>query len=195
MFGDLLARFDQRDTPPVEIWEIRDALVAMDCQDEIVLVPEEMNLDKLRGTCVQWKQRNAMYGEPKRASPIVYPSNAGVMLQRLICAKELVHVCDTVDTRTKEMDEIRELVQLLCGRYAFKSERTESMKFVADILAQGKAYMLLFPKAIRERARQKVSDGQLTIAELEKIAQIPAPTIEHLLDPEWDHVSRMLIQA
>lgn len=90
MFKNLQSKFDGRTSLPIEIQEICDAIVEMGYQDEIRVVPEEMDLKQLLGTYVQWREPNGAYAESTWVSLIVYPSNTDPMMQRLICAKELV---------------------------------------------------------------------------------------------------------
>ena len=194
LFQKLQAKFDGRTELPIEIQDICDALVEMGYQDDIRVVAEEMDVDQLLGTYVQWREPNGVYAEAKWVSLIVYPSNVDPMLQRLICAKELVHVCDAEVSKTNDPREILELAQVLCNKGGSVSEGMQitSMKVAADVLAQGKALMLLFPKAARLVARQKISDGLIDIDALQQICQIPRSALESLLDPEWEDLASLL---
>jgi hypothetical protein len=194
LFQNLQAKFDGRTELPIEIQDICDALVEMGYQDDIRVVAEEMDLDQLLGTYVQWREPNGVYTESKWVSLIVYPSNVNPMLQRLICAKELVHVCDAEISKTNDPKEIMELAQVLSNRGGAISEGMQitNVKVAADVLAQQKASMLLFPKAARLVVRQKISDGLLDIAAVEQIVQIPRTALENLLDPAWEDIVGML---
>lgn len=195
MFKNLQAKFDGRTALPIEIQEICDALVEMGYQDEIRVVPEEMDITQLLGAYAQWREPNGVYGESKWVSLIVYPSNVDMMAQRMVCAKELVHVCDADVTKTNDPKEIMELAQVLSDRGSVSSSmQITSMKVATDVLAQSKALMLLFPKAARIIARQQMADGVLALEHLERIAQIPAGTLEELLDPEWEGFADLLTQ-
>lgn len=193
MFKNLQAKFDGRTELPIEIQEICDALVEMGYQDDIRVVSEEMDLTQLLGAYAQWREPNGTYAESRWVSLIVYPSNVEPMSQRLICAKELVHVCDAHVAKTSDPKEIMELAQVLSNKGTIpEGMQITSMKVATDILAQGKALMLLFPKAARIIARQQIIDGRLDIDRLEEICQIPTRTLEDLLDPEWEDVATLL---
>lgn len=195
MFKNLQAKFDGRTELPIEIQDICDALVQMGYQDDIRVVPEEMDLTQLLGTYVQWREPNGMYGESKWVSLIVYPSNVDPMSQRMICAKELVHVCDAHVAKTNDPNDIMELAQVLSNKGTINDGmQITSMKVATDILAQGKALMLLFPKAARFIARQRIADGTLTVEKLEEICQLPRRTLEDLLDPGWEDFATLLAQ-
>jgi hypothetical protein len=193
LFKNLQAKFDGRIELPIEVQDICDALVEMGYQDDIRVVEEEMDLTQLLGTYVQFTEPNGVYGEPNWVSLIVYPSNVGPLLQRQICAKELVHVCDAHVSKTKEPNEIMELAQVLCGRASVDDGlQISSMKVAADILAQSKGLMLLFPKAARVIARQQVADGTTTLEKLEQTIQIPKATIEDMLEEDWEVIADLL---
>lgn len=192
MFDHLQTKFSGRTELPIEIQDICDALVEMGYSDDIRVMPEKMDLTQLLGTYVQWTEPSGVYGEPKWVSLIVYPENVDIMMQRLICAKELVHVCDKNVAKTKDPKEIMELAQVLCDRDMADDMQITGLKVATDVLAQGKALTLLFPKAARIVARQQINENQLTIDELEKVVQIPASTLEQMLDPEWEELADLI---
>lgn len=193
MFRNLQAKFDGRAELPIEIQDICDALVELGYQDDIRVVAEAMDMTQLCGTYVQWREHNGPYGDPKWVSLIVYPSNTDHAVQRIICAKELVHVCDSAATKTHDADEVIELARALCDKIA-PGEKLQiaKLKVAKDVLAQGQAMMLLFPKAARLIARQKIADGRLTVDDLVNIVAIPRDCIEEMLDPDWDVVAEHL---
>lgn len=193
LFKNLQAKFDGRTELPIEIQDICDALVEMGYQDDIRVVPETMDLTQLLGAYAQWREPNGAYSESKWVSLIVYPSNVDLQSQRLICAKELVHVCDSHVAKTYDPKDIMELAEVLSNRGTIPAGlQITSMKVAADVLAQGKALMLLFPKASRIIARQQIKDGKLSLDDLEGLSQIPRQTLEDLLDPEWEEVAELL---
>ena len=194
MFKNLHSKFDGRTELPVEVRDICDALIEMGYQDDIRVVPvEEMDLTQLRGAYVQFTERDGVYGEPNLVSLIVYPSHAGLLQQRYICAKELVHICDAHVSKTNKPNEILELAEVLCRRASDDDDlEISSMKVAADILAESKGLMLLFPKAARVIARQHMADGTVTLDELESIVQIPKSTIKDMLDEDWERIADLL---
>lgn len=193
MFKNLQAKFDGRTDVPIEIQEICNALVEMGYQDDIRVVGEEMNLSQLLGTYVQFTEPSGgIYSEPRMVSLIVYPSNIGPLNQRIICAKELVHVCDARVSRTSDPQDILELAQVLSGSASIGDEPRMTMKVAADIVAQQKGLMLLFPKAARLIARQQIEEGIITLNELVEKLVLPQSTVEDMLEEDWDDLAEML---
>lgn len=190
VFKNLQAKFDGRTELPIEIQEICDALVEMGYQDDIRVVGEHMDTTQLLGTYVQFSEPSAgMYSEPKLISLVVYPTNIDFESQRIVCAKELVHVCDARVATTKDPEDIVELAMVLTGKASIGDEPRMTMKVAADILAQQKGLMLLFPKAARVIARQKIADDEITVAELAARLLLPIRTVEDMLDEDWDELA------
>ncbi|TDL88021.1 hypothetical protein [Meridianimarinicoccus aquatilis] len=195
MFKNLQAKFDGRTELPIEIQEICDALVEMGYQDDIRVVGEEMDLDQLLGTYVQFTEPSGgTYSEPRLVSLIIYPTNIDLASRRIVCAKELVHVCDANVAQTNNANDIMELAMVLAGQASIGDEPRMTMKVAADILAQQKGLMLLFPKAARVIARQKVADGQITLEDLAGKLMLPCSTVEDMLDDDWDTLADAVAQ-
>lgn len=190
MFRNLQAKFDGRTELPIEIQEICDALVEMGYQDDIRVVGEEMDTAQLLGTYVQFTEPNGgMYSEPNLVSLIVYPSNVDFETQRIVCAKELVHVCDANVARTNEPEDIVDLALVVTGEAAIGDAPRMTMEVAADILAQQKGLMLLFPRAARVIARQRVADGEISVERLAEDLLLPVGTVEDMLDDNWDKLA------
>lgn len=195
MFKNLQSKFDGRTEFPIEIQEICDALVEMGYQDDIRVVGEEMDTEQLLGTYVQFTEPSGgMYSEPRLVSLIVYPTNVDFESQRIVCAKELVHVCDANVAHTKDPHDIMDLAMVLAGRASIGDEPRMTMKVAADILAQQKGLMLLFPKAARVIARQRLAEGSITLEALAEQLILPTRTVDDMLDDEWDKIADAIAQ-
>jgi len=195
VFKNLQAKFDGKTELPVEIQEICDALVEMGYQDDIRVVGEDMDTEQLLGTYVQLTEPSGgMYSEPRLVSLIVYPTNVDFVSRRIVCAKELVHVCDANVAKTKDSNDIMDLAMVLAGRASIGDEPRMTMKVAADILAQQKGLMLLFPKAARVIARQRVADGEVTLEVLSEQLQLPTSTVEDMLEDDWDKLADAIAQ-
>lgn len=194
LFKNLQAKFDGKTELPIEIEEICKALVEMGYQDDIRVVGEEMDTNQLLGAYFQFTEpAGGLYSEPRMVSLIVYPSNIDdPTLQRMICAKELVHVCDAHVSRTSEPNDIMELAHVLSGRSSLGDEPRMTMKVAADMLAQQKGLMLLFPKAARVIARQKLAEEQTTLDDLADRLQLPVATVDDMIDESWDKIADAL---
>jgi len=193
MFRKLVEEFENITKLPIEIPEICQAIVKLGAQEKVFISPEEMDTGKLKGVFYQYTERSGVYSEPERVTIIVYPANVSLEEQRAICAKELVHLCDKQVRKVKEPGQVRDLVSKLLG-----PSRSNGIDFAdaiaaTDILAQFQAMSLLFPKAARLIARQKIASGERTLEDIYKLVCAPTTLIDMMLGPEWDAISETLI--
>ncbi len=201
MYRELQAEFDKRDLLPVQIHHICDAISNLGYPDKIEAFPHRMEFDRLLGSRAPWGRTS--YQEYRREfsslggesiTRIFYPENADMMIQRMVCAKELVRICESTAkaAHSPPANEFQEFIDDI--RVALSLEfKQETAKAAEDFLTQGKALLILFPRNLREIARQKIQKDDWTIAELERKAKIPAETLMHLLDPRWENVAERLI--
>lgn len=175
-----------------KIFDICDALKQMGYQDEIHVVPRDMDTSKLRGAYYQWTERSGVYSEPRLVSLVVFPEASPPYEQRVICAKELVHVCESNVTKAKNADEVMAIAATLCGHAPDSMSPSVSLKAASDIIAQAQALTLLFPRAARIIVRQMIQDGKMDRCDLHKLVCVPQALVEQLLDEEWERVADAL---
>lgn len=193
LFRNLQQKFDGRTDFPIEIQEICDALIEMGFQDDIRVVGEEMDTTNLLGAYAQWRESNGLYQESTSVSLIIYPTNVPLYVQRLICAKELVHVCDKDAAKVKDADEILELARVVSGTVEFGGgHQIAKLKVATDVLASSQAQMLLFPKAARLIARQKINAEEIGLDQLVEKVQLPEGVVVEMLNPEWEETAELL---
>jgi hypothetical protein len=194
MLRRLIQTFEDRVDLPVEVDEIRDALIGFGIQDRIILSPEPLDAGTLKGAFYKWTEHNAVYGEPQWVTLVVYPANEPIEWQRLICAKELIHVCDLPGVRASDPEAVAALATKLLG--PFEASKQDEMDIVAalDKLAQHLSINLLFPKAARQLARAKLADGEKTVEEIADWALVPLPSAQLALDEKWESLSTALIE-
>ncbi len=201
MYRELQAEFDNRETLPVEIQHICDAMSNLGYPDKIEVAPQKMNFDRLPGTHTSWgwdshkkHQREISARGRESVTRIFYPEYADIMIQRMVCAKELVRICEFSATvsHSPPANGFSENFENIRASLPQKFNQ-ETAKAAEDFLTQGKALLILFPRNLREIARQKIYKGEWTFAELEQDAKIPAESLNHLLNPRWENVAERLI--
>lgn len=193
MLRDLVEKFRDRVELPIEIDEVRDAIIGTGIQDKIVFSEEDMDTGKLKGVLYQWHEHQGVYSEPIFTSLIAYPKDVELEWQRAICAKELVHICDRQIVRTKTPEMVEELAEKLVGPFETNSEGLADLMASVDKLAQYQYLDLLFPKAARETARQKIATGTAIISDIADWAVLPEEHVAMALGENWEAVSEMLV--
>ncbi|MEE9388530.1 MAG: hypothetical protein V3U96_07955 [Paracoccaceae bacterium] len=193
MLRQLVKKFQGVVDLPIEIGEIRDAVVECGIQDQIVFSAEELETGTLRGVFYQYTRRAGVYADPEFHTLIVYPENEDPIWQRVICAKELIHVCDKQIVRTNTDQEVIELANKVVGPFETESTEITDLMAATDKLAQYLALNLLFPKAARDLARGRIEADKKTREEIADWVQIPVEHVFLMLSEEWDTMSEFLV--
>lgn len=185
MFQKLLKNFRDRDHLPVEVEEITSFLVKEGCQDSIILHPEEMDERECRGTFVQYTTHQGVYSAPDLVTLIVYPSNTSLADQRIICGKEVIHLCDGKNARTNTPEEVEALVEKLLGPLSTEDYGLADIMASVDRLALYQALALLFPLAARKTAVDRIQTGEITAEHVADWAVLPIALVKLVLSEEW----------
>lgn len=193
MLRSLVEAFQDEVNLPIEIDEIRNEIIRQGFQDRIIFFAGNLNTDQLRGTFTQWTEHNGVYAEPELVTLIVYPSTEDAHWQRLVCAKELVHVCDMQIAKTKTPEAIEELAERLLGRFEDNKDDEADLMASVDKLAQFQGLNLLFPKAARALARSKIASGEKSIEDIVDWVALPRQFVELALTDIWERFSELLI--
>ena len=194
MFQELLKHFSGRTQLPVEVEEISRFLVSAGCQDSIILHPEELDPGELRGTFVQYTTHSGVYSAPEFVTLIIYPANADLAEQRVICGKELIHLCDGKIARTNTPGEVDALIEKLLGPLSTEDYGLADIMASVDKLALYQGLALLFPIAAREVALEKINDRSATVEDIADWAQLPIPVVSLVLREEWTEVYAVIEQ-
>ena len=196
LLTDLVAELDKNDQFPIEIDEICATLVRLGVQDEICISDEEMNVGKLRGAFYQWLESNGVYAEPTQKTLIVYPTGIDEASQRLICAKELVHLCDKQARRIRTPEQLDDLTEKLLGPFETGSSGIPETEIVAatDLLAQYQAISLLFPPSARSRVRKGLEENIFDLERVVKAICLPEEIIVPMLEPDWEDLLKVSLQ-
>ena len=193
MLRELIETFQDRVDLPIEIDEIRDAIIALGFQDKIILSAEDLDTGVLKGAYYQWREQRGVYGEPVWTSLVVYPEGESIENQRLICAKELIHICDRSVVKARSPDAVLDLAKKLVGPFEAPNGDFADIMAATDKLAQYQSMNLLFPIAARKLARERIENGMADLARIADWAVLPETSIAMLLDEAWDDVSEVMI--
>lgn len=192
MLNTLIKEFSARDRLPIEIGEIVEKIGELGIQDEVFLFEADTDPTKVRGAFHQFTYRKTLYGEPQLVTHIVYSKNVSLPWQRLICAKELVHIFDSIAARTDTEDETSKLLDRLVGPLSTEDYGLVDLQTAKDRLALYQALPLLLPDAALEVARQAVSEHMRTVDQVADWACVPTEFIHLMLREEWKALNGLL---
>lgn len=193
MLRKLVEMFEDRVELPIEIDELRAAVVDLGIQDKIIFSAEELDTGILKGAYYQWHESPGPYADPTWTSLIVYPEGVDVAWQRVICAKELIHVCDQQVVKARSADAVDGLARKLVGPFEGTSSDLLDILASTDKLAQYQSLNLLFPLAARKLARKRIAEQTMTPDEIADWAVLPLEQISLMLDEDWDRLSEILV--
>jgi hypothetical protein len=181
----LIDAFSNRTELPVEIPEVRDEIVRMGFQDEVVFVHQPMDPGKLRGIYYQYTKHSAPYSEPILCTLIIYSSLLSMEWQRLVCGKEIIHVMDRQAGKTHTPGEVTGLVDKLLGPLSTEDFGLADFMAAVDKLALYQALAILFPDAARVQALDEMSAGATTIEDIAAWASLPLPLVKTVMSAQW----------
>jgi hypothetical protein len=182
---NVIKHFDSVRELPIEIPEIRDVVLTMGFQDSIVFVPcQKMDPAKLRGAFYQYTTHPGVYASPQFRTLIVYSAKLAKDWQRLVCAKELIHVLDGKAEKTKTEDELQGLIDKLIGPLSTEDFGLADIMAAKDKLALYQALAVLFPDAARTDALAQIKAGK-TVEDISEQASIPPRFVQLVLKEEW----------
>lgn len=186
---NVLKHFDPIRELPVEIPAIRDMVLTMGFQDSIVFVPcKKMDPTKLRGAFYQFTTHPGVYTAPNFCTLIVYSAKLSKDWQRLVCAKELIHVLDGEAEKTKTEAEVQGLIDKIIGPLSTEDFGLADIMAAKDKLAVYQAAAVLFPDAARTDALAQIKAGNKTEEQIAKQASVPLQFVKLVLADEWPSI-------
>lgn len=197
----LAKNFEGRVKLPIEIPEIRDAVIALGVQDEIVYCGEDMDPALCRGTFYQFTRKVAPYAPPDLVSLIVYSSQLDIPWQRVVCCKETVHVLDKAEGRTNKPADVIALAEKLLGPLSNEDYGLADVMAATDRIALYQGLAILFPPSARLVALKKIEKAKTeeeTKAALVQIAQwasIPLPLVGLTLADGWPNLREQILDC
>lgn len=188
----LLDHFAEVVELPVEIDEIVQAIVHLGFQDEVYLFPVQSDPSELRGAIRQFRYNPGVYAAPQSVTHVVYTTQVPVDWQRVICAKELVHIFDRKAEKTDTPDEVSELIEKILGPLSTEDYGFADLQAAADRLALYQCLPLLFPPAALERAKAAIDSDRMTVDQVAEAACIPIGFVRLMLSDDWEKLNGFL---
>jgi hypothetical protein len=186
----LLERFNPIREVPLEIPEIRDAILDLGFQDDIRFIPcDKMDPALLRGVFHQFTRHPRPYAEPELWTLIIYSSQMSPEWQRLVCAKELIHIFDGKAEKTKTPDELQGLIDKIIGPLSTEDFGLADVMAAKDKLAVYQALAIIFPDAAWVDARKALEGGKPREQVMAQ-ASIPMQFVNLVLADEWPAIKK-----
>lgn len=185
----LVAEFSEQTGVPIEIGDIAAKLIEQGYQDEIYFHPVDSNPEVVRGVFYQFRYSPGVYVEPVWVTHISYSANLPVEWQRVICAKELVHIFDHQTAKTNTGVEVSQLLDKLVGPLSTEDYSLADLQAATDRVALYQCLPLLLPRSVLEIGRASMRAGHLDIEEFSAELCMPVALVRLMLSDEWDGVN------
>lgn len=193
-FKTLISEFATRNEVPVEINEIRDAVIKLGMQDQIVFIGRPVDLQKIWGAIYQYTTHSSSYAQPDLHTIIAYNTNLPVSWQRVVCCKELVHIFDRKEERTNTPEHVVELAEKILGPMSSEDFGFGDVMALKDKIALYQSLPLLFSNTARNAAITSIGEGRQTEKSVADAAALPLPLVKLMLSDEWPGIAEEFLK-
>lgn len=193
-FKKLISEFATRNEVPVEINEIRDAVIKIGMQDKIVFIGKSVDTQKIWGAIYQYTTHSSPYAQPDLHTIIAYNTDLPVPWQRVVCCKELVHIFDRKEERTNTPEHVVELAEKILGPMSSEDFGFGDVMALKDKIALYQSLPLLFSNAARDAAISAISAGRKTEKSVAEAAALPVSLVKLMLSDEWPAIAEEFLK-
>jgi len=179
----LVQKFEDRAEFPVHLDEVRDAVIGLGGSDAIRFKAVDIEEDILRGICYRYKPLPRPYGTPEEWIDIIYAEKLEEDWRRLVITKELIHVLDKDAHRTRNSEELEDLVR----RMARRADLRDGISWheTADRVGLFQALGILFPFEARRLMKDKYDAKHISDEMIAHRAAVPVQFVAFLMSDEW----------
>lgn len=192
--SELIAEFAGRTNLPVDVNDILPVLTRNGYETDIEFIGVDMDPEILQGKIKIFHLREGVYGEPRRCANIYYHREHTTDWQRFISCKELLHLLDPPGAETASPAEIDDLANRIGLPEYMQDPMSDGFATNIDRLAEFRAAALLLPFASRELLLKPLEDGNLTLGDIAKMADIPRKYVGLVMSERWVAVHDLFLQ-
>lgn len=192
MYQKISNKFASFQDAPINVQQIEDELRKGGHVETVEFIKaSDLDQDIVWGVHYRYTHRPRPYAEPVDVVAVVYSEKLDMAQRRLVCAKELIHSCDSdwiqADTPRDIALWLEKLMQN--GEKLISSPGTIGTAMaIFDNLAIWQALDLLFPATIREIALEALVAGTKTPQEIAAWVDLPLDMVQIVLDEDWPHI-------
>lgn len=184
---DLLVEFEKEETLPVDLSKLCRWIRDKGIQDEVEFIGVELDIGVIRGFLHRFRYQKAMYGDPVSAAHIYYGLNQEPEWINMVCAKEMLHLCDnSAPTRRKE--DFDNLIKRLALPLELKVILEDPEHVLADRVGDGYAAALLLPLAARHALLEPYRGNKINVQDIAKLALMPVRYAQMVMSDMWEPV-------
>lgn len=187
----ILKHFAAQTRLPIKINDIADFILEKGYVDSIVFHPLDAPPEFCAGFVVV-RQNMAPYAVGDVAD-VAYTTRVPLAMQRLICAKELLHICDVDGICARTREQVGSLVKEIGIPLTALVEIAKiSPQLSSDHDGLLLAVALLMPKSARKILKQMLDRNLITISEIAALAEVPDPFVAVAMSDPWEMILEKL---
>lgn len=181
--------FDTYEILWIDINDIRDQIIDFGIQDEINFNFVKMDEAIVRGFLHRYTLPNGVYTDPKLVSDIYIAESLDENWQRVVAAKELLHILDNKETTAQSVEAVDALLDNLSLPPEVRQYTKSSLNDRARLIS---AIAILVPKECRTIIRRLYRDKKLNPNEISRFAKIPHRFTSMLINEEFEDTLAMI---
>lgn len=191
--AEIVRKFDDRFVVPVDVNDVKAALIEMGVRDVIWFWAVDIDAEVLRGQLVHWLQKGepASTGAFKGVADIYYAESLSRDWQRLVCCKELLHIIDPESALAATPEVVMRLTEKISLPPDLQNGVKDGMPALTDRVALLQATAVLFPWASRELFRK---DGKLSTHQIAKLMDLPERYVAAVMDDDWELIHDIVVK-
>ncbi|MGK6354715.1 hypothetical protein ACMGDH_05755 [Sphingomonas sp. DT-207] len=182
---DLIRKFSERDTLPIDVNDILACLREHGHDDDIEFVGVEFDTDILQGMIKVFHVRDGLYSEPRRFANIYYHRDHSRDWQRMVCCKELVHLLDPSGAYTTDSQAIEDLAEKIGLPPEMQDPMADGFETNVDRIAEYRATALLFPMTVRNLLIEPYRNDQISLSDIARLADVPSRYVALAMRDVW----------
>lgn len=193
--AELVRAFDVRKDVPVDVNDVKAALIERGVRDVIWFWSVDINAEVLRGQLVHWAQKHDApkavgEGEFRGVADIYYAESLTPDWQRLVCCKELLHIIDPENARAAIPEVVARLTEKISLPPDLQNGLKDGLAALTDRVALLQATAVLFPWRARELIKNA---GNLSIPEIAKLVDLPERYVAAVMDDDWGLIHDIIV--
>lgn len=172
---------------PIKIDQIADFIKDRGYVDKIIFHPLDEDPAVLAGMLLHRKNL-APYASGEIAD-IVYSTQLEHDIQRLVAAKELLHICDVEGACAKTKEQVLALVdEILIPLNALTELAAVSPQLVSDHGGILLAVALLIPRDAREELKAMLDAGVMNVTQIAALVEVPESFVRLAMRDDWGKI-------
>lgn len=192
----LIRKFSHRESVPIQVDEVERELRDRGVKDEIYYWSAELDDKHLKGQLVQYEPWEYPTGVSEvYCADIYYANTLSDDWQRLVTCKELLHIIDGDAMRADKPEIVQQLLERIALSPELQDPLTDGMPTASDRFGIYQALAVLFPWATRQLLAAKFAAGNITIAEIARMVDLPPKYVALVMHKSWEEAHAILIDG